>query len=87
MARLPTSLSRNLCDLKQNGRLNSEQFALAMYFVNLHKMGYELPTALLPEMIPPTLRPKPTAGLETTTSVRKLLTDSTLSHEIPTVFD
>ncbi|XP_074598224.1 uncharacterized protein LOC141852951 isoform X2 [Brevipalpus obovatus] len=53
-----------LCDVRQTGRLNSEQFGLAMYFVNLYKTNHELPESLLPEMIPPTLRPKPLSGLE-----------------------
>ncbi|RWS31493.1 hypothetical protein B4U80_12908 [Leptotrombidium deliense] len=52
----------NLCDVKQNGQLNSEQFALAMYFINQSKFGIELPASLLPEMVPPTLRPKPTGN-------------------------
>lgn len=58
-----------LCDVRQTGRLNSEQFALAMYFVNLYKINHELPESLLPEMIPPTLRPKPTSGLESSLMV------------------
>lgn len=56
---------RTLCDLKHNGKLNSEQFALAMYFVKQNKAGTELPSTLLPEMIPPTLRPKPGMGWDT----------------------
>ncbi|CAG2162616.1 unnamed protein product [Oppiella nova] len=43
----------------ENGKLNSEQFALAMYFVAQKQMGLELPQNLSPDMIPPTLRPKP----------------------------
>ncbi|RWS03260.1 hypothetical protein B4U79_11939, partial [Dinothrombium tinctorium] len=52
----------NLCDVKQNGKLNSEQFALAMYLINQATAGIELPPNLLPEMVPPTLRPKPTGS-------------------------
>lgn len=49
----------NLCDIKQSGKLNSEQFALAMYLIYQKMQGNEVPAALLPEMVPPTLRPKP----------------------------
>ncbi|XP_023230726.1 epidermal growth factor receptor substrate 15-like 1 [Centruroides sculpturatus] len=51
--------NRNLCDVKQNGKLNTEQFALAMYLVNKKLQGGEIPTSLTSDMIPPTLRPKP----------------------------
>ncbi|CAL1284678.1 unnamed protein product [Larinioides sclopetarius] len=53
----------NLCDIKQNGKLNSEQFALAMYLVQQKIQGLEVPATLYPEMIPPTLRPKPSADV------------------------
>ncbi|XP_054161336.1 epidermal growth factor receptor substrate 15-like 1 [Oppia nitens] len=59
---LPTNILAhiwNLCDLKENGKLNSEQFALAMHFIKQKQIGLELPQVLSPEMIPPTLRPKP----------------------------
>ncbi|XP_038049579.1 epidermal growth factor receptor substrate 15-like 1 isoform X2 [Patiria miniata] len=49
----------NLCDTKQTGQLNAEQFALVMYLVNQAKAGTNPPQALTPEMVPPTLRPKP----------------------------
>ncbi|XP_064476952.1 epidermal growth factor receptor substrate 15-like 1 [Ornithodoros turicata] len=49
----------NLSDVKQNGCLNSEQFALAMHFVSEKLNGMPLPVALTPEMMPPSLRPKP----------------------------
>lgn len=52
----------NLCDVKENGKLNSEQFALAMYFIKQKQMGHELPLNLSAEMVPPTLRPKPSVG-------------------------
>ncbi|XP_022243511.1 epidermal growth factor receptor substrate 15-like 1 isoform X7 [Limulus polyphemus] len=50
-----------LCDMKENGKLNSEQFALAMYLINLKLHGGDIPPVLPPEMIPPTLRPKPSS--------------------------
>lgn len=49
----------NLCDVKQNGSLNGEQFALAMHFVGEKLNGSSLPVVLAPEMIPPSLRSKP----------------------------
>lgn len=59
----------NLCDIKQNGKLNSEQFALAMYLVQQKIQGIELPPTLIPEMIPPTLRPKPTCEISQDTTL------------------
>lgn len=52
-----------MCDIKQNGKLNSEQFALAMYLIQQKLQGIELPATLFPEMIPPTLRPKPASEI------------------------
>ncbi|KAH9501333.1 Calcium ion binding [Dermatophagoides farinae] len=49
----------NLCDMKETGKLNAEQFALARYFIQQKQNGIELPMKLLPNMIPPTFRPKP----------------------------
>lgn len=49
---------RGLCDMKQIGKLNSEQFALSMWLINLKLKGKELPQALTPEMIPPSARTK-----------------------------
>lgn len=46
----------SLCDVGQTGRLNSEQFALAMYFVERALQGVEPPTQLTSEMMPPSLR-------------------------------
>uniref|UniRef100_T1IH15 Epidermal growth factor receptor substrate 15-like 1 n=1 Tax=Strigamia maritima TaxID=126957 RepID=T1IH15_STRMM len=48
-----------LCDTKQTGKLNTEQFALAMHFVQNKLKGIEVPQSLTPDMIPPSMRPKP----------------------------
>ncbi|KAL1501933.1 hypothetical protein ABEB36_007160 [Hypothenemus hampei] len=45
-----------LCDIKQTGKLNNEQFALAMWFVARCLKGLEPPPALTPEMVPPSFR-------------------------------
>ena len=45
--------------MKQTGKLNREQFALALYLIQLKLRGAELPAALTAEMVPPTMRPKP----------------------------
>lgn len=50
---------RNLCDTKGIGKLNSEQFALAMFLVKQKLNGIDPPPQLTPEMVPPSLRPKP----------------------------
>ncbi|CAL4082246.1 unnamed protein product, partial [Meganyctiphanes norvegica] len=49
----------NLCDMKQTGKLTSEQFALAMWLIQQKLSGSDPPAALTNEMIPPTMRPKP----------------------------
>ena len=49
---------RNLCDTKSMGKLNSEQFALAIYLVQQKLKGIDPPPQLTPEMIPPSVRPK-----------------------------
>lgn len=51
---------RALCDIGATGKLNCEQFALAMHFINKKlATGLDPPQELLPEMVPPSLRPKP----------------------------
>ncbi|XP_075216266.1 epidermal growth factor receptor pathway substrate 15 isoform X2 [Lycorma delicatula] len=48
-----------LCDIKQTGKLNSEQFALAMWLIGQKLLGADPPTVLSPDMIPPSFRSKP----------------------------
>lgn len=48
--------------MKQEGKLNPEQFALAMYLVQQKQAGKDPPAALTPDMVPPTMRPKPAGG-------------------------
>jgi len=48
-----------LCDIKQSGKLNSEQFALSMWLINQKLQGIDPPPALTPEMVPPSFRTKP----------------------------
>jgi len=48
----------NLSDMKQEGKLNPEQFALAMYLVQQKQSGKDPPAALTPDMVPPSMRPK-----------------------------
>ena len=50
--------SRNLCDMKQEGKLNPEQFCLAMWLINRKQSGRDPPAALTPDMVPPSMRPK-----------------------------
>lgn len=46
----------NLVDLHRAGRLNAEQFALAMHLISRKVKGFEVPEALTEEMIPPSMR-------------------------------
>lgn len=48
-----------LCDSRTAGKLNSEQFALAMYLVQQTLKGIEPPAQLSPDMIPPSMRAFP----------------------------
>lgn len=43
----------NLCDTDSTGKLNGEQFALAMWMVDRKKKGIDPPAALEPIMVPP----------------------------------
>jgi hypothetical protein len=62
-------LFRNLCDMNQEGKLNPEQFALAMYLVQQKQAGKDPPAALTPDMVPPSMRPKGGAAAEASKSV------------------
>ncbi|KAL7034393.1 hypothetical protein ACKWTF_007946 [Chironomus riparius] len=46
-----------LCDTHQTGKLNNEQFALAMWLIDRKKKGIDPPQVLASEMIPPSMRP------------------------------
>lgn len=46
----------NLCDTNSTGKLNAEQFALAMWMVERKKKGVDPPAALDPIMVPPGMR-------------------------------
>merc|ERR1711971_1462784 len=48
----------NLCDMRQEGKLKPEQFALAMYLVQQKQAGKDPPAQLTPDMVPPSMRPK-----------------------------
>lgn len=43
----------NLCDFDQSGKLNADQFSLAMWLVSNALKGIQPPTILAPEMVPP----------------------------------
>ena len=53
---------RSLCDICQSGKLNKEQFALAMWLIKQRLRGVEPPQSLPPDMVPPSLR-KPSESL------------------------
>ncbi|KAG5337979.1 EP15R factor, partial [Acromyrmex heyeri] len=46
----------SLCDICQSGKLNKEQFAIAMWLIKQKLNGIDPPTSLTPEMIPPSIR-------------------------------
>ncbi|XP_055340862.1 uncharacterized protein LOC129589944 [Paramacrobiotus metropolitanus] len=46
-----------LCDIKKNGMLNAEQFALAFHLIHQKvKSNTDPPTALSPDLVPPSMR-------------------------------
>lgn len=56
-----TFLFRNLSDLDKDGQLNIEEFALAMHFVEIAKVGKTLPPAVPPELLPPSYQSRQTS--------------------------
>ncbi|XP_012276830.1 epidermal growth factor receptor substrate 15-like 1 isoform X2 [Orussus abietinus] len=53
-----------LCDINQSGKLNKEQFALAMWFIKQKIRGIDPPPSLAPDMMPPSLRKLPDGVVE-----------------------
>jgi len=45
-----------LSDIDQDGQLDSDEFALAMYLVGIKLDGFDLPNELPPHLIPPSKR-------------------------------
>lgn len=52
----------SLCDTNSTGKLNAEQFALAMWMVERKKKGMDPPAVLDPIMVPPGMRKPATNG-------------------------
>ncbi|RKP32741.1 hypothetical protein METBISCDRAFT_11417 [Metschnikowia bicuspidata] len=46
----------NLCDASNRGKLNKDEFAVAMHLVYLRLNGLELPLRLPPELVPPSTK-------------------------------
>ena len=70
--------SRQLCDSTNSGKLNAEQFALAMHIIAARVKGVPVPTALTPQMVPPGMRSQPVA-----TAVAPAITPSPLPKRAP----
>ncbi|XP_076169879.1 epidermal growth factor receptor pathway substrate 15 isoform X2 [Ptiloglossa arizonensis] len=54
----------SLCDTCQSGKLNKEQFALAMWLIKQKLRGVDPPATLSPDMIPPSMRKSPDTIVE-----------------------
>ncbi|KAF0760905.1 epidermal growth factor receptor substrate 15-like 1 isoform X1, partial [Aphis craccivora] len=52
----PEIKDRSLCDINQHGKLDMEQFSLAMWLVERKLKGIDPPNTLSPEMVPPSNR-------------------------------
>ena len=48
--------NRALCDTGEQGKLNNEQFALALWLISRKLKGIDPPPKLTPEMVPPSCR-------------------------------
>lgn len=55
---------RSLCDINQHGKLDMEQFSLAMWLVEHKLKGIDPPTSLTPEMTPPSSRAVPSTVVQ-----------------------
>ncbi|GFO23099.1 epidermal growth factor receptor substrate 15-like 1 [Plakobranchus ocellatus] len=51
-----------LCDSQSLGKLNADQFALALYLIAQKVKGVDVPAQLTPEMVPPSMRVGPDPG-------------------------
>jgi epidermal growth factor receptor substrate 15 len=47
---------RDLADIRKEGKLNKDEFAVALYLINKKLGGIEVPTTLPNSLIPPSLR-------------------------------
>jgi epidermal growth factor receptor substrate 15 len=47
---------RDLADIRREGKLGKDEFAVAMFLINNKLAGKDLPTMLPQSMIPPSLR-------------------------------
>ena len=54
--------------MKQQGKLSGEQFALSMWLIQQKLAGIDPPAKLTPEMVPPTMRPKPANDISSNVS-------------------
>lgn len=68
---------RSLCDINQHGKLDMEQFSLAMWLVERKLKGIDPPTTLTTDMIPPRSR---TISSSTAVQVRTFLFIKLLFH-------
>lgn len=49
-------MRRDLADIRKEGKLNKDEFAVALYLINKKLGGVEVPTTLPNSLIPPSLR-------------------------------
>ncbi|KAJ2454351.1 hypothetical protein EV183_001597 [Coemansia sp. RSA 2336] len=58
-SKLPESLLSkvwDLADIKRSGKLNKEEFAVAMHLINARLLGGQIPDRLPPTLVPPSMR-------------------------------
>lgn len=56
------SLHRSLADVDTDGKLQAEEFSVAMYLADMVKMGQPLPMTLPANLIPPSMRSRSRSG-------------------------
>lgn len=50
------SFVRDLADIRKEGKLTRDEFAVAMHLINVKLSGQEIPTSLPVSLVPPSLR-------------------------------
>ena len=74
LSQVYSSVCRGLADTKQTGKLNHEQFSLAMYLIQQKvTKGVDPPSSLTPDMIPPSERTGTAATVPVSPDFRSLL--------------
>ena len=76
---------RDLSDIRQEGKLSKDEFAVAMHLINLKLAGQDVPTSLPPSLVPPSLRN--IAGASTAAAPNAPNAPSSIAQDLFNLFD